>query len=295
MKNTKKGFISSLLVIIIAALVVGGGVYIYKKEKIEDPIISAVESAQNDLPTTTPNPVDETPLPVITSISQSSGPIGTIIELKGQNLAGFEGDLDAIIENSRGETAFLKGIGYVPGDYKTIRVKIEARICKTNNSYSGLPCKEYLDIVPGTYKIFTSPWGKTSNKVQFIVTSSQELMPLTLYIQNREATIRTEGADCGVTQKVVYQVPKTTAVADTSLKILFQQELAPYGKYKSVTIVNRVAKVMLTSDKDATGKSVGSLSSCQTQHLFAVLKDTLTQYPSITSVELHSPQGKIEF
>jgi hypothetical protein len=111
------------------------------------------------------------PTPVISSISQSSGPIGTVIELKGTNLAGFEGDLDATIENSKGETAFLPGIGSVPRADQTIRVKIEGQLCKSNNGYSGLPCTSYLAITPGTYKIYTAPWGKVSNKVQFVVTT----------------------------------------------------------------------------------------------------------------------------
>ncbi len=112
------------------------------------------------------------PLPVITSISPSSGPISTITELKGTNLAGFEGDLDAIIENSKGETAYLPGIGSVPRTDQTIRVKIEGQLCKSNNGYSGLPCSSYLTITPGIYKIYTAPWGVKSNIVQFTVVAS---------------------------------------------------------------------------------------------------------------------------
>jgi hypothetical protein len=33
-------------------------------------------------------------------------------------------------------------------------------------------CTSYLTITPGTYKIYTSPWGNMSNTVQFIVTAS---------------------------------------------------------------------------------------------------------------------------
>ncbi len=111
-------------------------------------------------------------LPVITSISQSSGPIGTIITLIGTNLAGFEGDLNAIIENEKGETAFLPGIGSVPVNDKIIKIKIESQLCKKDNSYSGKPCESYLNIIPGTYNIYTAPWGKISNKVKFTVTNS---------------------------------------------------------------------------------------------------------------------------
>ena len=124
---------------------------------------------------TTTEPLDTNPTPHIDSISQSSGPIGTILELKGQNLAGFEGDLDAIIENEKGETAFLSGIGRVPREDKTIRVKIESKVCTVNNNYSGLPCEKYLNITPGRYFIYTNPWGTISNKWQFTVTPNGKI------------------------------------------------------------------------------------------------------------------------
>lgn len=110
--------------------------------------------------------------PVIESISPGSGPVGTVITLKGRNLAGFEGDLDAWIENDQGEQAYLGQFGtsvYPRTDQITAR--IEEQVCRENNSYSGNPCASYLTITPGTYKIFTQPWGKKSNVVEFMVTS----------------------------------------------------------------------------------------------------------------------------
>ncbi len=108
--------------------------------------------------------------PMITSIDNTSGPIGTVVTLKGKNLAGFEGDLDAWIENNNGEVAYLPGM--YSGQVKTdmIVVKIPERACKQNNSYSGNPCTSYLNITPGMYKLYTSPWGKKSNKMSFEVT-----------------------------------------------------------------------------------------------------------------------------
>jgi len=122
--------------------------------------------------------------------------------------------------------------------------------------------------------------------------TSSDLMSLTLYIQNKEVA---KTSDCGVTKKVIYQVPKTMAVADASLKILFGGELSDYGVYKSVSISNGVAKVELESENTPLGFPMSSLSSCQSSHLMSVLKDTLTQYSTIKSVELYSPRGKIEF
>jgi hypothetical protein len=126
----------------------------------------------------------------------------------------------------------------------------------------------------------------TSNK------PSEELMSLSLYVQDKEVA---KTSDCGVTQKVTYQVLRTVAVADTSLKMLFEDELSQYGTYDSVTISDKVAKIMLKSDTTSTGRSIASLSSCESGHLLSVLRDTLTQYPTIKSVEIYSPEGKIEF
>lgn len=119
-----------------------------------------------------------------------------------------------------------------------------------------------------------------------------ELMSLDVYIQDKEVA-RT--SDCSVTKKITYQVPKTLAVADASLKILFEGELAKYGVYKSVSISNGVAKVILQSNMTTTGYPISSLSSCESGHLLSVLNDTLTQYKNIKYVEIFSPQGKIEF
>jgi hypothetical protein len=274
----KKTLITVLVIIILIVLAVLG--------------LSNPKEVPTSVPVaTSTTPVDSNPLPHIDSISQTSGPIGTILELKGTNLAGFEGDLDAVIENEKGETAYLKGIGSVPREDQTIRVKIESKVCTLNNSYSGLPCEKYLDITPGIYFIYTSPWGKISNKVQFNVTTTDQTV-LNLYLQDKEIAVT---SDCGATYPVSYLVPKTTSVADASLRILFSKELARYGVYKSVSIVNGVAKVMLDSAETPSSTYLGFLSSCEKMHILVVLRDTLTQYSTIKSVELYSPDGKIEF
>jgi hypothetical protein len=114
-------------------------------------------------------------LPVISSINPSSGTTGTIVVLKGKNLAGFEGDLDAWIKDSKGQVAYLPSYGKLQANQITVAIPDKA--CKANNSYSGLPCKEYLPIVPGNYKIFTNPWGNLSNEVYFTVTNDSTPSP----------------------------------------------------------------------------------------------------------------------
>jgi len=123
-------------------------------------------------------------------------------------------------------------------------------------------------------------------------TSSQKLISISLYVQDKEAA---RLSDCRITQKITYQVPMTSNIPDTSLRMLFKDELSRYGIYDSVSVTDGVAKVMLKSDMDPRGKPLQALSSCESGHLLSVLNDTLTQYDTIKSVELHSPNGRIEF
>jgi len=117
-------------------------------------------------------------------------------------------------------------------------------------------------------------------------------MELTVYLQDKEEVLLN---DCGITYTSTIMVPKTSAVADASLVYLFAGELAQYGEYESVVIVDKVAQVTLKAGNDPLGRKIASLSSCESRHLFAILIDTLTQYDMITAVELYTTEGKIEF
>lgn len=115
--------------------------------------------------------------PFIESVSPGKARVGDTIDLIGFNFAGFEGDLGAWIEAGNGEKAYMPGEStYSNGLYKqivpgkeVIKVKLDAKLCETNESYRGAPCEKFLDIVPGTYKVYTNPWGKISNKVSLEV------------------------------------------------------------------------------------------------------------------------------
>lgn len=109
------------------------------------------------------------PDPVINSITPGNGPVGTNIELKGVGFAGFEGDKNAIIENYFGQRGVI--YGELGSTDNIIRFKLADRYCTKDNSYTGFPCDSYLMITPGVYKIYVWPWGKSSEKVQFIVTN----------------------------------------------------------------------------------------------------------------------------
>jgi hypothetical protein len=118
-------------------------------------------------------------LPHLDYLTPEQGVVGATIDLVGENLNGFEGDLNAWIVSSSGETAFLPASEnlYANGAYKTlypnhevIRVKISPTLCESDNEYSGKPCDKYMAITPGSYDIYTMPWGNKSNVLIFTVT-----------------------------------------------------------------------------------------------------------------------------
>ena len=127
--------------------------------------------------------------------------------------------------------------------------------------------------------------------------SPQENLPpetttITLYIQDKQAAATT---DCTITLPVTRIIPKTEGIADASLKILFEEELASYASYESVTITNGVARVNLRNEGDPNGYRLSGLSSCEGGHLISVLTDTLTQYGEVEFVEIWTSEGKVEF
>lgn len=150
--------IFQIIIAIIILLIIGGAVYTMRTQTAIAPHNSEVTE------------IPETDGPVIFSISPSSGPIGTKVELKGQNFSGFEGDKYAWIENT---TTHVKGIIYGNIGSSTealIPFTLENKYCTADTSYSGLPCPSYLTVTPGVYDLYVIPWGKMSNKVQFTVT-----------------------------------------------------------------------------------------------------------------------------
>lgn len=122
------------------------------------------------LPTSCTDQLDG--MPVITSLSSYSGPVGTKLEVRGCNFAGFESDLNVWVENSQG----VKGIAYAEAAHlsggstaKLLKITLAPSLCQKDNSYSALPCQAYLNLTPGLYKIYTAPWGKKSNEIVFTI------------------------------------------------------------------------------------------------------------------------------
>lgn len=128
-------------------------------------INSEIASANLALPATCEDKQDG--MPVIISVSGYFGSIGTKIEITGCNFSGFEGDKNAWIKNEQG----IKGIlyGEEGSTSKSLKVALKSPLCQKDNSSSGLPCDAWLTLNPGLYKIYTSPWGKKSNEVNFTI------------------------------------------------------------------------------------------------------------------------------
>lgn len=169
----KKGITSAILIILVIVL---AGVFAYisfvKKPSSDEQMLSSNDkNTQSPITSSQPLPTTCTDqpegVPVITSLSSYSGSIGTKIEIRGCNFAGFEGDKNAWIENDRGVKGILYGENGSTG--KILKIIIKSPLCQEDNSYSGLPCKSYLTLVSGTYKIYTTPWLKKSNEALFTI------------------------------------------------------------------------------------------------------------------------------
>lgn len=105
--------------------------------------------------------------PVITSISTFSWNLNTKIQIKWCNFSGFEWDKNVWIENKKGLKWILYGQEW--SNSKTINIILESTICQYDNSYSGLECDSILELTPWDYKIYTMPWWRISNKVDFTI------------------------------------------------------------------------------------------------------------------------------
>jgi len=199
--NNQKGF-ANIVLIVLVVMLAGALGYVTLVKKPAPVEQSQTNNLQNTEPTTPPpannsvsqNPpatntstpsqslpttcVDETHTaggkdlpPVITSISPTSGPAGTKVEIRGCNLAGFEGDQIAIFERSDGKKLNFYGSGY---NEKMMTVAV-ADNCPTGSEtgrYSGITSScETIQALPGTYRVYVITWGDEfkSNSATFTV------------------------------------------------------------------------------------------------------------------------------
>lgn len=124
--------------------------------------------------------------PKIISLSRYQGPIGTKIKIHGDNLVDAKGNQNIVIENSKGEKAFM---GFGDGEeitdidgkfikWDNLAVTIYERTCKDRVTDAGLPCKSWMNITPGKYKIYidhkNTEGHYESNKVEFTITNDTD-------------------------------------------------------------------------------------------------------------------------
>ena len=110
--STQNKLIIPAVIVLVALILVGGVYWIHFSQTVNQRVINEQNVTTN--PASSNNPSAENsstattsdsnqPVPVITSITPSSGPVGTVIELKGTGLRGFEGDENVWITNSTGQ------------------------------------------------------------------------------------------------------------------------------------------------------------------------------------------------
>ena len=119
---------------------------------------------------------DNSANPAIYSISPSSGPIGTKVQIKGYQLSGFEGDLDVYFERSDGKVVILTDnfgtYSKTGSDAMNFVIKEPCQKGQTiYGRYSGIPSTcDYVALTPGKYKVYVKPYGQKSNVVEFTIT-----------------------------------------------------------------------------------------------------------------------------
>jgi hypothetical protein len=158
------------------------GVFFYNKkipfaihDNIDNDTSRTIISTFTFIVVSTPTPA--TNGPYVTGITPSSGPIGTVVEIRGNNLSGFEGDLEVYFQRQDGgEKLLLRDtFGSYPKTGGSLMKILVKEPCQKGEivygSYSGKPYQcNYVALIPGIYKVWTEPWLKKSNEVIFTIT-----------------------------------------------------------------------------------------------------------------------------
>ena len=315
MKKYKGGGILTLLLEIIGLLIIVVGAYLYLRtnsnvlddlvqKNDRDNVTNVITSGKCGLTITSQSPNSLTSFPLVikglidNTNSQDLGCSWQMFEGQAGNAQLYSKTINndwkkigvmmpVIVENwTSNKTIFSVGLNFNNEDIGLSDGTL-LKVVFIEENASGIPPVDTYEF-PLVFSVKTSGTIDGTNGTG----SSIETISLNLYIQDKEIA---KTKDCGVTKKVIYQVPKTSAVADASLKILFANELSQYGVYKSVVVSNGLARITLASSNTPSGRPISGLSSCESSHLMSVLQDTLTQYSSIKKVEIYSPKGKIEF
>lgn len=321
--GNSRGFISLIgLMVLVAVIALGTSVYFYKKSAHEtDKAIFADNYIDNASSTQGNGGVSGTPdaggtaklaqkcglkimNPAIGATVSFPLQVKGIVDNRNYKAIGcswglFEGQAGAVevfaninnagwksvsywTSNSNGPSA-----GFVPlmseGNWMTSGpVDVSANIMldpKAGKIPAGTPMKLIIKE--------EDPSGKGSETLEIPFAYSGENMEVTTFTIFKPFLDNL--TDCGETYPVTRSVPKTTAVANASMKVLLDEalpELRPY--YNGVTIKNGVAIV----DFDKAALSRLNSAACMQTMTKAPIEKTLKQFPTIKSVE-YSIDGKV--
>jgi hypothetical protein len=189
--NTNRGF-ASLIVILLVVVLGLGGYYAVTQTKSDQAITEEKSTEESSQTTPVPSTVGEKTaavspscsgrdamVPFITAIVPASGPAGAKVEIRGCNLSGYEGDLEATFERSDGAhfslyggTWYRKVIDAAEPTSMTVTVDSYCPHGSITGRYSGLDQKcETVAATPGTYKVRVVTPSGTSNTVIYTITS----------------------------------------------------------------------------------------------------------------------------
>ncbi len=106
----------------------------------------------------------------IESIYPTSGPVGTVVEIRGSNITNTEFDGVPVVQlkDKAGKVYFVleKIESGKDSSSNWLRITVKDKLCSSLENFN---CKEYSKVVPGVYEINT---GVGSNGVKFEVTKS---------------------------------------------------------------------------------------------------------------------------
>lgn len=158
--NKQKGSVIPAIIAIVALIIIGGLYFMQKKTTI---VSNAIQS-------------DSTP--IITSITPTSGPVGTTIKINGKNLGIGEGDYTVKFERSDGKKSGLFSfVDRVDTTLITATVKSpceKGQILHSMYDSSTSTC-DYFELTPGVYKVSVYP-GIKGNELQFTVVATSSFI-----------------------------------------------------------------------------------------------------------------------
>lgn len=233
--------------------------------------------------------------PVITSLSRYSGPVGTTLEIKGCNFSGFEGDKNIWIKNNQDVVGII--YGGTESTNNLLKITLSSPLCQNDNSYSGLPCDTLLDLTPGTYKIYTTPWGRKSNEVTFNITELITAQPsatttdVTYYLLDKPASslkfcnganMSSAGYKTALTQKKIQNVMGDLAIEEKiQVTLRLAAEAGGFNTVYTRTASTTFADGIVTMHS-ANGWAGSSIFYCAWKPF---VEKNLSQFPEVRKIK----------